>query len=511
MTASGSGRSAYTYEQASALSLEARQLPLVLFPYASGSAADGDLPVQLAVGFPVLSVVLLVLAAGAIPFWRRERVIVPAVCLAAVMFVAVLSPALPPLGRLVYELPFFGLFRGWTRFTLIPKLMVALLASITVARLSGGSRSDRLAALRWSTGAAAVYSVGAAGLQLLPILQRRSAPGLGQPVLIAIAVVATMAAAALARSGAARRAARLGLIGLVGIESLLVAPIAPWRLPTVPTGTVEQAMSESTAPRFVADRPGGIDRYTFLGRYDDAPVDEVIPRAPLSGLSGARSVNGYSPLAPQRYLDSLGMDFYGSIDEPSCLLDGPSAEFVLDMLRVTSLIAPSGTPAAAELARRGAAEDTPSAGFVRWDRDPERPDAWLADPSEATALRSGPTSDVGCERLLPPTQIGRVVSDWSPTGRLTARTETSTDALLVLSVAPGAGWHATVDGRDVAIEELLGVSVGVPVPSGVHEVTLEYRIPRLRAGLLLSLVGLAVTAVLLVPAARLRPRRSHPS
>ena len=37
------------------------------------------------------------------------------------------------------------------------------------------------------------------------------------------------------------------------------------------------------------------------------------PGPPLTGLSGARSVNGYDSLAPQRWLDALGMDFYGRI------------------------------------------------------------------------------------------------------------------------------------------------------------------------------------------------------
>jgi uncharacterized membrane protein YfhO len=54
------------------------------------------------------------------------------------------------------------------------------------------------------------------------------------------------------------------------------------------------------------------------------------------------------------------------------------------------------------------------------------------------------------------------------------------------------GWTARVDGREAPVRRANGKHLAVPVPSGRHEVELLYRPPGLRAGALLSLVGVAL-------------------
>jgi hypothetical protein len=70
--------------------------------------------------------------------------------------------------------------------------------------------------------------------------------------------------------------------------------------------------------------------------------------------------------------------------------------------------------------------------------------------------------------------------------------------MLVLSDLHYPGWKAEVDGEEVDIERVNYVMRGVPLASGSHRVEFEYEPLSWRIGWILSLVGLAVMAALLV-------------
>jgi hypothetical protein len=308
----------------------------------------------------------------------------------------------------------------------------------------------------------------------------------------------------MARPAADRRvvvAGGVALVLLVAAESVHFMAPPPWRVPTVAPGTVEEAFDPGTARRFVADAPGPVERYLFLGSYPDEEVVRVIPRAPLSGLSGAWSANGYTPLARQDYLDALGMDFYGNVEDPSCLLRGPSRDLVLDLLSVSTVL--TDDPAVARSLRDlGEVRAVPGArGFRRVDREPDLPAAWLVPVGRSAALEAGGSGELACRRLGAPSPAVAARSLRVRDDGVTVRLPAGEASVLVVSLADGAGWTATVDGRGVPTRTAYGALVAVDVPAGARTVELRYRTPLLLPGALASVAGLVVLSVVA------RPRR----
>jgi uncharacterized membrane protein YfhO len=66
--------------------------------------------------------------------------------------------------------------------------------------------------------------------------------------------------------------------------------------------------------------------------------------------------------------------------------------------------------------------------------------------------------------------------------------------LVVLNDAWAPGLSVQVDGHDAAPVRVNDVMRGVAVGAGAHEVVWHYRVPGLRAGVLVSLLGLLVCA-----------------
>jgi hypothetical protein len=58
------------------------------------------------------------------------------------------------------------------------------------------------------------------------------------------------------------------------------------------------------------------------------------------------------------------------------------------------------------------------------------------------------------------------------------------------------GWSAEVDGSPAPIHEASGLGMDIPVPAGDHLVRLTYRTPGRTTGIILSLVSLALLAML---------------
>jgi Bacterial membrane protein YfhO len=68
------------------------------------------------------------------------------------------------------------------------------------------------------------------------------------------------------------------------------------------------------------------------------------------------------------------------------------------------------------------------------------------------------------------------------------------DSVLTFSQITYPGWRAWLDGKPVEVEEAFDTFVALRVPVGKHEVRLEYRSGRVRAGMALSLTGLLLLA-----------------
>lgn len=465
------------------MALSGRQLPLILFPFGSGGVGGlygAGLPVAMGVTFTFFGVVAVVLGAGALPFVRRDRWMLVALLLTAVVLVASLSPIIPPLGKLIWRIPVFSHFRAWGRYNIAGRLLIALLAGFVVGRLHVASETERRTILRWSCTTAGLYIAAAGAFAAVPALGLRSLPGLALPALLAALTIGLLFL--LVRRP---RLGTLALVVLVFVEVVIVhRPILG--VPTVSREKVAKALDPTTARTFVADAPNGIDRYLVVGDVDGS--DKASPwRAPLGGLSGARSANGYDSLAPQQYLDALGMDFYGQITDPECLVTRASGQAVLDMLRVTSVLAKDGTRASQQLQQRG--PGTPIEGhWIRYDRVPSLPDTFAVSLETAAAVNAirGPLAcgalDLSTAQPLPPSV--RHEAD-----RIYVDANVSRPGLVVISEAFASGWRALVDGRSSAVQHV-GPFLAVPVSAGAHRIELSYEIEGLIGGLLVSVVTL---------------------
>ena len=82
--------------------------------------------------------------------------------------------------------------------------------------------------------------------------------------------------------------------------------------------------------------------------------------------------------------------------------------------------------------------------------------------------------------------------------RVVVEADSRGPGLLVLSDLHYPGWNATVDGREVDIERVNYVMRGVPLEPGSHRVEFTYEPLSWHIGWILSLVGLAAFALLLV-------------
>jgi hypothetical protein len=81
-------------------------------------------------------------------------------------------------------------------------------------------------------------------------------------------------------------------------------------------------------------------------------------------------------------------------------------------------------------------------------------------------------------------------------GNIEVESVTTEPSLLVAAVANDRGWRATVDGAPVAVVDNSLAFVSVPVSAGRHHVSLFYRPPFLRIGILISILALSIAAML---------------
>jgi Bacterial membrane protein YfhO len=107
-----------------------------------------------------------------------------------------------------------------------------------------------------------------------------------------------------------------------------------------------------------------------------------------------------------------------------------------------------------------------------------------------------PATDVVVEGEAPAGASGQVSFVRDDPQRVDLRAELDSPGMVVLTDQLDKGWNVKVDGRDADPLRVDSVLRGVAVPEGTHTVSWTYRAPGLRAGLLLSVLGLLLIAVL---------------
>jgi hypothetical protein len=98
--------------------------------------------------------------------------------------------------------------------------------------------------------------------------------------------------------------------------------------------------------------------------------------------------------------------------------------------------------------------------------------------------------DDPCERT--PVRVRRESPE-----HLVLRTDARTRTLLAVTEQREDGWTAEIDGSSADVVEVDGFMIGVEVPAGTHEVTLRYRAPGLRAGVVITVLAGALVIVLI--------------
>ncbi len=126
---------------------------------------------------------------------------------------------------------------------------------------------------------------------------------------------------------------------------------------------------------------------------------------------------------------------------------------------------------------------------------PERP-----IPAQLASLAVPGTTLVDREPRIPRADagtgsdtIGPLVSDPE---RLSLTVDLAAPAVVVVSEAMAPGWTATVDGSPVELLTANVVMRGVAVPAGVHTIDMRFDPPGYRAGIVVSLVGVALLLAL---------------
>ena len=221
-----------------------------------------------------------------------------------------------PLGRLVYELPAYGMFRSQGRFGLLLTVAVAMLAALGVARASAGPLPPVARWLPWIFGAAmlgagmvvlwqydALVAVGATVGRTLPSWHEN--PAVLVPMVLAAAAVAL--ACVLTRSVAGSVLLWLAL-ALCAVDLASFGWFFEWR-----SGNTPKALLHANEWQpLIRDMRRSENRIAPIGGYTLGSL----PVAPnLSSHFGLSNVGVYGPLMLSRYARYSGADSGGNVQD----------------------------------------------------------------------------------------------------------------------------------------------------------------------------------------------------
>jgi hypothetical protein len=440
-----------------------------------------------------VGVVVLALAVVAVRVaWKRPEV--PA--LAAVTVVSALLTFFSPADGLMHLLP-GGRTVSWSRAVMLLALGLAILAAIGIDALAR-SRRDRTA-VRWAAGAFAVAGVVVAGLAvgaqagLAPAVARHRASLVWPAVQSVVGVVVCGAWLRSGRVGA-HSSGRADVVGR-GVAALLVAletafllsagipfwSVSPSYFPTNPDIT---ALQQSVGSSLV-----GFGSCRSLA-YNTASKTEVGIRPNANIGYGLREMVAYDPILPEDYFKAWaaagGQHTPHSLSQLGIFCAQFTTAAQAREFGVRWVLEPPG-----RYPPKGSTIVVRSIGDEKLVFIPESFDATTTpDPLGAAPL---PTDAPGYPVAFtePDAATWRVDVD------------TTAASVLRLRLTDVPGWHATIDGRPLALERYAGVMLQARLPAGRHVVELDYRPSAFDDGLVLA--ALAVVGLVVVPlAARLR-------
>ncbi|HUO48635.1 MAG TPA: YfhO family protein, partial [Acidimicrobiales bacterium] len=438
-----------------------------------------------------LGVISIVLAVVAVAFRWRSIETVALVVLAAVM--AGLAFAQPIISVLA-STPGLEAVR-WPRAVILVALPLSVLAGLGVQDVTGAR--DLADVRRWLG-----WGFGAAGAVVVVLLLTGSSKvststegtlGLAWPAIGVAAGLSTVAYLALPDRGRTgdpvpgllRRRRVRAAVALVAVQSVFLvaagAPLWPsspdYFAPTsgelalhraVGDALVGLGSSDCYLPPALGIRPNA---NLFVGVQQLAVYDPMLPSAYYRSW---RTITGQSP-------DSAGFPAVSTYCPPITSVAIARAYGVGYVLEPRGTTGPAGTVLAARVA----------------DEDVYRV------PGAATVTAT-PTDDPnGATTALPVGRPGPASMSFTTHG--------STPLRLVIRVTSTPGWHATIDGRALALAPYEGVMLQASVPAGTHVVAMHYAPTTFTAGVALATVVLVAAAVWLVVGEHLLPRRRRAS
>jgi Bacterial membrane protein YfhO len=407
-----------------------------------------------------------------------------------------------PLGRLMFHVPVYNLFRAHARLLMVVAFAAAVLAGMGTAALLRAASAERVRAFLL----AAIVAIGAllalvatiivfadthywfaqrAGIAERPVLPWEN-EAVGVPLVIL--VIALVVLLVWVRRPAAWASALLLAVVVLDLGSFTW--FNDWR-------QSPDASAYDSPPQLAAyeEELAGIGQRLVPLRGVSQPIELAPPC--VSRLWGLPSASGCNPLMGKRYSSLTGMDSAGQVGSP--LLEPDNA--VLNILAVRYLMVPAlpgGSPEMSALTadRSRWRHDQDLAFGAAYANQDAMPRVWLADeaitlaPDEVldavqhSTLPDGRRFDPATTALVeePVTVVAQPASS-SGSAKITHQADTSLElqvetdnpAFLVVSDAYYPGWKATVDGKSTEIYRTDYVLRGVEVPSGSHVVEFKYR------------------------------------
>jgi len=228
--------------------------------------------------------------------------------------------------------------------------------------------------------------------------------------------------------------------------------------------------------------------FPHVAEHDRALYPSLAPDAQMR--TGRRDPRGHDPPFPRhRYLHLWQRAVPDQIGSAPIAIPGPvtpDARRLLQLLSVSEYVNADGSTVDEPGARSRAFVP---ASVTRVASETAALDAMFA-PSFV------PATDAVVEGAAPAGTTGRVEFVHDDPEHVELRADLDGAGMVVLDDQLDDGWSVEVDGRAADPLRVDSVMRGVAVPAGTHTVTWSYRAPGLRAGLVLSVLGLLLILAL---------------
>lgn len=300
--------------------------------------------------------------------------------------------------------------------------------------------------------------------------------------------------------------ARIAVIGLIG---LCVFEYTRFFSQNVAFSKASNVFPEHPLIRYLQAQPG----YFRHWGYQEARFDHN-----FATYYRLFSAEGFDSLYPQRYGEFLASSKEGKLttdilrsDAVIPVTDSSLEQRLLDLLSVRFVLARTdredkGLPK--RYRNNNSAKRAQFGNTLVYENPTALPRAYLVTNWKVIPDREKrieylyhpgfqPHNEVVLGTVLPMSPATLVagsatITEYNP-GKVTVNTQSSQDTLLVLTDQYYPGWKARVDEKDTSILQANEVFRAIVVPAGNHRVIFEYKPESFRVGIMLTLVGMALT------------------